>query len=454
MSAGDSLGDQLQLLPFYLLADQSGSMESDIEFLTGGLQDLVDEARSNSLAYSKIRLSVIGFGSSVTAHLELADLRKIDRMPVLPATEEYTRYDLAFEDLRVRIDRDVDLIKATNNAALRPAVFFLTDGKPNPPDQPWREALSTVRDDSFRRRPNIVAFGVRDADANIIREIASRPDWAFVTGNASRPQPPKPFAVSSRRSPTPSSAPAPTSPAETPSFRCRLQGASWPWTRSIEGRRRLTDAGRRSLPPYQPVGRLAVGGEGAEPEASPSPGASFRSAAYRPDSTVDSWAAGPFMVRGASVRGDAHRYRGVARQDEMCLAWQDEAKLLVVAVADGVSSAPLSHVGASTVCRYAVERLLREGAGDGTPDWRDVLEGCAWALVDTWQRLESLPAPDPAEAERQLATTICVAVLGAIGGRCRRSRRGRRRLRHSDGARGPDCSPPGREGPGHRRDPS
>ena len=117
----------------------------------------------------------------MTAHLELADLRKVDRMPVLPATEEYTRYDLAFEDLRVRIDRDVDLIKATNNAALRPAVFFLTDGKPNPPDQPWREALSTVQDDSFRRRPNIVAFGVRDADADVVREIASRPDWAFVT---------------------------------------------------------------------------------------------------------------------------------------------------------------------------------------------------------------------------------------------------------------------------------
>ena len=65
------------------------------------------------------------------------------------------------------------------------------------------------------------------------------------------------------------------------------------------------------------------------------------------------------------------------------------------------------------MCRYAVERLLREGAGAGTPDWRDVLEGSAWALVDTWQRLETLPEPDPAEAERQLATTICVAVLGA-----------------------------------------
>jgi uncharacterized protein YegL len=181
MVSTESLGDELQLLPFYLLADQSGSMESDIEFLTGGLQDLVDEARSNSLAYSKIRLTVLGFGSSVTTHLELADLRRVEQMPVLRATDEYTRYDLAFEDLRIRIERDIDLIKGANNSALRPAVFFLTDGKPNPPDQPWREALATLQDEGFRRRPNVVAFGVRDADPDIIRAIATRPDWAFVT---------------------------------------------------------------------------------------------------------------------------------------------------------------------------------------------------------------------------------------------------------------------------------
>lgn len=175
------MGDQLQLLPFYLVADQSGSMESDIEFLTGGLQNLVDEARSNSLAYSKIRLSVVGFGSSVHGHLDLADLRQVERMPVLEATDDYTRFDLVFQDLKVRIERDVDVIKAEGNASLRPAVFLLTDGKPNPPDQPWREALSQLRDEQFRRRPNIVAFGIRDADPEIVREIASRPEWAFIT---------------------------------------------------------------------------------------------------------------------------------------------------------------------------------------------------------------------------------------------------------------------------------
>ncbi len=179
-AVSDYASDQLQLLPFYLVADQSGSMGSDVNFLTSGLQGLVDEARANSLAYSKIRLTVIGFGSSVTVHLELADLRAIDKMPVLTADEEYTRYDLALQDLKVRLERDIDLIKSENNSALRPAVFFLTDGKPNPPNQPWREALAVLTSESFRRRPNIVAFGVRDADPAIIAEIATRPDWAFV----------------------------------------------------------------------------------------------------------------------------------------------------------------------------------------------------------------------------------------------------------------------------------
>ena len=154
-----------------------------------------------------------------------------------------------------------------------------------------------------------------------------------------------------------------------------------------------------------------MGGAWFESEAKAVRGASFRSTAYRPDSTVDGWAAGPFVVRGASVRGDSHRYYGIARQDEMGLAWDEEAKLLLITVADGVSAAPLSHLGASTACRYALECLLRNGSASRDPDWRDLLDGCAWALVDTWQRLDSLPNPDPAAAERQLATTLCVAVI-------------------------------------------
>jgi serine/threonine protein phosphatase PrpC len=166
---------------------------------------------------------------------------------------------------------------------------------------------------------------------------------------------------------------------------------------------------------YEAVGRVAVGTGWSEMTAKPPGGRDRRLTPYRPDSAVDGWDAGAFQVRAATVRGDSHRYYGIPRQDEMSLAWQEETELLVVAVADGVSSAPLSHLGAGVACRYALEYLLREGSATARPDWRQLLEGSAWALIEAGQRLESLADPDPARAEQDFATTLCVATVAATG---------------------------------------
>jgi serine/threonine protein phosphatase PrpC len=80
-------------------------------------------------------------------------------------------------------------------------------------------------------------------------------------------------------------------------------------------------------------------------------------------------------------------------------------------VADGVSAAPFSHLGANVTCRYAVEYCLREPAMVETSDWHHLLDGCAWAVIEAAQRLHALPDPDPARAEQDLATTLCVAVV-------------------------------------------
>jgi serine/threonine protein phosphatase PrpC len=160
-----------------------------------------------------------------------------------------------------------------------------------------------------------------------------------------------------------------------------------------------------------PAGRIAVGSALPPLHANAIKDPSFRIAPYRPDSLVDGWEAGPFVVRGASVRGDAHRYYGVPRQDEMGLAWSAGTGMLVVAVADGVSAAALSHLGASVACRYAVEYFLRDRTDAGGVDWAELLDGCAWAIVEAGQRLRALPQPDPRQAEQDLATTLCVVVV-------------------------------------------
>jgi hypothetical protein len=122
-----------------------------------------------------------------------------------------------------------------------------------------------------------------------------------------------------------------------------------------------------------------------------------------------------FAVRAASVRGYLHRFRGTPRQDDLALAVHPGSGALVFAVADGVSSASHAHVGAAVVCRSVVESLLDGLDEDAPTEWTAVLERAAWALVEHARRQLSLAAPDPATAERTMATTLVAGLVQPTG---------------------------------------
>lgn len=83
-------------------------------------------------------------------------------------------------------------------------------------------------------------------------------------------------------------------------------------------------------------------------------------AALVPDTVVDGAGYGALTVRAASVRGDSHRYQSEPRQDSLAVTRIGEPgrdELLLLAVADGVGSAPRSHVGSQEACRLAAMHL-------------------------------------------------------------------------------------------------
>jgi serine/threonine protein phosphatase PrpC len=129
---------------------------------------------------------------------------------------------------------------------------------------------------------------------------------------------------------------------------------------------------------------------------------------YRPDTVADGWAAAGFEVRAASVRGPGHRASGVPRQDDFALA--TAAGSVIAVVADGVSNAPLSHLGATMVCRTVVDYLQR---ADDPVDWHDLLRCAGWALVEYAGR--QLGETDPQRAETLLASTVVVALVRPDG---------------------------------------
>jgi uncharacterized protein YegL len=169
-----------KVLPVYLVPDESGSMEPNIGDLNKSLENLHDAIYEHPQASDIVRFSIVGFSDTVIEHLRLVDLRELPAMPILQARST-TSYAAAFRDLRSRLERDVNQLKAVGYLVHRPTVFFLSDGQPTDRETEWRTALAALRDDAFAFRPNILSFGFRDAVAQVIRDVASAESNAFAT---------------------------------------------------------------------------------------------------------------------------------------------------------------------------------------------------------------------------------------------------------------------------------
>jgi serine/threonine protein phosphatase PrpC len=134
---------------------------------------------------------------------------------------------------------------------------------------------------------------------------------------------------------------------------------------------------------------------------------------YRPDTVADGGSVFGLTVRAASVRGLFKRYVGGPRQDDMCLAMHEPTRTLIAAVADGVSGAPRSHVGAALAVRHASAAVVRQLDRDGEQalDWNEVFDQAAWALVDEHRRAAGDPSSGVEPAALALATTLAVATI-------------------------------------------
>ncbi|GAB3981443.1 hypothetical protein V1634_06300 [Plantactinospora veratri] len=169
-----------QLLPIYVLADESASMRHLIGELNAGLVSLHQALLAEPMAAAKVRFTVIGFSDTAVLRMHLADLRRVDAMPPL-TSRNATSFGAAFQALLQQIPADVRQLKSQQYAVHRPAVFFLSDGQPSDGGN-WRRFHQQLVDrNQTLGAPNIIACGIGDAEARTILEVATRPEYAFVS---------------------------------------------------------------------------------------------------------------------------------------------------------------------------------------------------------------------------------------------------------------------------------
>jgi uncharacterized protein YegL len=176
--AGSVIG---QVLPMYFVGDESHSMAGEpIAAVNQGLIDLRDEVAKHPLIGKKVRFGIITFAETAQTRLELSELSEDLVLPALAPRGRGTSYASALEALRHTIPADVALLKGIGYQVHRPSVFFLSDGLPTEKAEKWQSRLAELKDPSFRERPNILAFGVGEADPEVIGQLASSPRYGFM----------------------------------------------------------------------------------------------------------------------------------------------------------------------------------------------------------------------------------------------------------------------------------
>jgi uncharacterized protein YegL len=159
-----------QILPFYLVCDESGSMSGKpLDAINDSLPKIHTEIGSNPVVADKTKFALVGFSDYAELVLPLSNLSEITSIPAL-TVKGGTNYSSAFDLLYDTIAEDVKQLKANGDQVYRPAVFFLSDGQPG---DNWEGSYKRLIDPSWTYHPNILAFGFGDVDATTLQHVAT-----------------------------------------------------------------------------------------------------------------------------------------------------------------------------------------------------------------------------------------------------------------------------------------
>lgn len=166
------------VVPVIIVCDVSASMAgTPVATLKAEIDGLIRGLSQHPMAASITRLSVVTFADSVRVHLPMSDMGQSGALAAFEAGGA-TSYEAVFDLLARALPVELKSLAAQGYAVYRPTVFFFSDGTPTDDPTSWRAALDRLTTNSLA--PNVVSFGIGDADAATIRDVAYGRGNAFL----------------------------------------------------------------------------------------------------------------------------------------------------------------------------------------------------------------------------------------------------------------------------------
>jgi uncharacterized protein YegL len=180
--------ERYAVFPFYLCLDVSSSMSGEpIEGVNRQMPALRHAIGEDPAIAEVIRFGVVTFSDVARTVLSLSDLSMVQEVPAV-AAQGRTSYAAAFDHLRSTIEADYHASRAGGDRWYRPAVLFISDGRPTDDEERWHAAHAQLVSPGWKRRPNILAFGFGDADPEVLRAVTEgKPNRAFIASEGAEP---------------------------------------------------------------------------------------------------------------------------------------------------------------------------------------------------------------------------------------------------------------------------
>jgi len=164
----DSRGG-FQILPFYLVCDTSTSMRGEqIKVVNSELPLIHQTIALDPIVNDKCRISIITFDTVAKIALPLQRLADVKQMPSLTAGGR-TNYGVLFRELPSIIRNDLQELRNSGFATLRPIVFFISDGGAT---DSWIQVFDDFIDRTKNpQAPVMISFGVGTAKESAIIRV-------------------------------------------------------------------------------------------------------------------------------------------------------------------------------------------------------------------------------------------------------------------------------------------
>jgi uncharacterized protein YegL len=158
-----------QKCPLVLVLDISGSMfGKPLKELNAGLKAFQEDIQKDATASARLEVSIVTFGSEIKVVQDFALIDEF-KMPTLSTYGSTRLVDGMKKGLEI-LDERKAWYKSTGQTYYRPYVVLMTDGYPDSGQDV--NGLSSEIDALYRgNHLNFWAFGVEDADMNLLQQI-------------------------------------------------------------------------------------------------------------------------------------------------------------------------------------------------------------------------------------------------------------------------------------------